>query len=95
MAPRPWHSRQSWRLTHDKNALRPTADATPSFSNVLLVLEKFGSDQDAGGWKTDRPNRRDSAGQSGWWAGLGERFLADTTGTGLAEIVGLQPAKGA
>ncbi|MFE9368121.1 RICIN domain-containing protein, partial [Streptomyces sp. NPDC006978] len=89
-----WNSRQSWRLTHDKSALRPTADATPSFSNVLLVLQKFGCDQDAGGWKTDRPNRR-PAGQAGWWAGLGERFLADTTGTGLADIVGLKPAKGA
>ncbi|MFJ4877375.1 FG-GAP-like repeat-containing protein [Streptomyces sp. NPDC088745] len=89
-----WNSRQSWRLTHDKNALRPTADATPSFSNVLLVLEKFGYDQDAGGWTTDRPNRH-PAGQAGWWAGLGERFLADTTGTGLADIVALQPAKGA
>ncbi|MFG2593966.1 RICIN domain-containing protein [Streptomyces sp. NPDC048438] len=89
-----WNSRQSWRLTHDKSALRPTADATPSFSNVLLVLEKFGCDQDAGGWKTDKPNRR-PAGQAGWWAGLGERFLADTTGTGLADIVGLKPAKGA
>ncbi|XMN04794.1 RICIN domain-containing protein [Streptomyces griseobrunneus] len=89
-----WNSRQSWRLTHDKSALRPTADATPSFSNVLLILEKFGYDQDAGGWTTDRPSRR-PAGQAGWWAGLGERFLADTTGTGLADIVGLKPAKGA
>ncbi|MFF5769993.1 RICIN domain-containing protein [Streptomyces californicus] len=89
-----WNSRQSWRLAHNKTALRPTADATPSFSNVLLVLEKFGSDQDAGGWKTDRPDRR-PAGQAGWWSGLGDRFLADTTGTGIADIVGLKPAKGA
>ncbi|MFD3903440.1 RICIN domain-containing protein, partial [Streptomyces californicus] len=89
-----WNSRRSWRLTHDRTALRPTADATPSFSNVLLVLEKFGSDQDAGGWKTDRPDRR-PAGQAGWWSGLGDRFLADTTGTGIADIVGLKPAKGA
>ncbi|MEU4178860.1 FG-GAP-like repeat-containing protein [Streptomyces sp. NPDC026589] len=89
-----WNSRQSWRLTHDRSALRPAPDATPSFSNVLLVMEKYGSDQDAGGWKTDRPNPR-AAGQAGWWAGLGERFLADTTGTGLADIVGLKPAKGA
>jgi hypothetical protein len=88
-----WNSRQSWRLTHDKSALRPAADATPSFSNVLLVLEKFGCDQEAGGWTTDRPNRR-PAGQAGWWAGLGERFLADTTATGIADIVGLKPAKG-
>ncbi|MFJ8769597.1 RICIN domain-containing protein [Streptomyces clavifer] len=89
-----WNSRQSWRLTHDKSALRPTADATPSFSDVLLVLEKFGYDQDAGGWTTDRPKCR-PAGQEGWWAGLGERLLVDTTGTGLADIVGLKPAKGA
>ncbi|MFJ3433027.1 RICIN domain-containing protein [Streptomyces cyaneofuscatus] len=89
-----WNSRQSWRLTHDRGALRPTADATPSFSNVLLVLEKFGSDQDAGGWTSARPNRR-PVGQAGWWAELGDRFLADTTGTGVADIVGLKPAKGA
>ncbi|MER7112097.1 RICIN domain-containing protein [Streptomyces sp. NPDC000229] len=89
-----WNSRQSWRLTNNKTVLRPAPDATPSFSNVLLVLEKFGSDQDAGGWKSDRSHRC-PAGQAGWWAGLGERFLADTTGTGLADIVGLKPAKGA
>jgi len=89
-----WNSRRSWRLAHSKSALRPAPDATPSFSNVLLVLEKFGSDQDAGGWKTDRLSPC-PAGQPGWWAGLGERFLADTTGTGQADIVGLKPAKGA
>ncbi|WP_435835823.1 FG-GAP repeat domain-containing protein [Streptomyces anulatus] len=89
-----WNSRQSWRLTHSRTALRPAPDATPSFSNVLLVLEKFGCDQDAGGWKTDRSNHH-PAGQAGRWAGLGERFLADTTGTGSADIVGLKPAKGA
>ncbi|MFE9455537.1 RICIN domain-containing protein [Streptomyces californicus] len=89
-----WNSRQSWRLAHNKTALRPTADATPSFSNVLLVLEKFGSDQDAGGWKTVGSSPC-PAGQPGWWAGLGDRFLADTTGRGIADIVGLKPAKGA
>ncbi|MEV3852246.1 FG-GAP-like repeat-containing protein [Streptomyces microflavus] len=89
-----WNSRQSWRLAHHKSALRPAADATPSFSNVLLVLDKFGSDQDAGGWQTVNSSPC-PAGQPGWWAGLGERFLADTTGTGLADIVGLKPAKGA
>ncbi|ESP99523.1 hypothetical protein B591_07395 [Streptomyces sp. GBA 94-10 4N24] len=89
-----WNGRQSWRLTHNKSALRPAPDASPSFSNVLLVLEKFGSDQDAGGWKADRPNCRPVS-QAGWWAGLGDRFLADTRGTGLADIVGLKPAKGA
>ncbi|WP_097955659.1 MULTISPECIES: RICIN domain-containing protein [unclassified Streptomyces] len=89
-----WNSRRSWRLTHSTSALRPAPDATPSFSNVLLVLEKFGCDQDAGGWKTDRPNRC-PGGRTGRWAGLGERFLADTTGTGIADIIGIKPAKGA
>ncbi|WP_405697790.1 FG-GAP-like repeat-containing protein [Streptomyces sp. NBC_01185] len=89
-----WNSRQSWRLAHNTTALRPTADATPSFSNVLLVLDKFGSDQVAGGWKPVNPGPC-PAGQPGWWAGLGERFLADTTKTGRADIVGLKPAKGA
>ncbi|MEU1776972.1 FG-GAP-like repeat-containing protein [Streptomyces sp. NPDC012842] len=89
-----WNSRQSWRLAHNKTVLRPAADATPSFSNVLLVLDKFGSDQDAGGWQAVN-SIPCPAGQPGWWAGLGERFLADTTGTGIADIVGLKPAKGA
>ncbi|MFI7292016.1 FG-GAP-like repeat-containing protein [Streptomyces anulatus] len=89
-----WNSRQSWRLAHDKTALRPAVDATPSFSNVLLVLDKFGSDQDAGKWQAVTSSLC-PAGQPGWWAGLGERFLADTTGAGLADIVGLKPAKGA
>ncbi|MFC8229757.1 FG-GAP-like repeat-containing protein [Streptomyces sp. NPDC057287] len=89
-----WNSRRSWRLGHERTALRPAADAAPSFSNVLLVLEKFGSDQSAGGWKPDRPAPF-PAGQGNRWAGLGERFLADTTGTGRADIVGLKPAKGA
>ncbi|MFI7089668.1 FG-GAP-like repeat-containing protein [Streptomyces anulatus] len=89
-----WNSRQSWRLTHNKTSLRPAPDAAPSFSNVLLVLDKFGSDQDAGGWKSDRSSPC-PVGRPGWWAKLGERFLADTTGAGLADIVGLKPAKGA
>ncbi|MFB8028667.1 MULTISPECIES: FG-GAP-like repeat-containing protein [unclassified Streptomyces] len=89
-----WNSRQSWHLAHTRTSLRPTADATPSFSNVLQVLAKFGSDQDAGGWTPVRPSLGPT-GQGSWWAGLGERFLADTTGTGKADIVGLKPAKGA
>ncbi|WP_329460949.1 FG-GAP-like repeat-containing protein [Streptomyces sp. NBC_01431] len=89
-----WNSRQSWRLTHNKTSLRPAPDATPSFSNVLLVLDKLGSDQDAGGWKPVNSSPC-PARQPGWWAGLGEWFLADTTGTGIADIVGLKPAKGA
>ncbi|MEV0374909.1 FG-GAP-like repeat-containing protein [Streptomyces sp. NPDC050636] len=88
-----WNGRQSWRLARS-TALRPAPDATPSFSNMLLVLEQFGSDQDAGGWKSDGANRSCS-GQPGWWAGPGARFLADTTGTGQADIVGLKPPKGA
>ncbi|MFB9463451.1 FG-GAP-like repeat-containing protein [Streptomyces cinereospinus] len=88
-----WNGRRSWRLTRSA-ALRPAPGATPSFSDMLLVLERFGSDQDAGGWKSAGADRAHS-GQPGWWAGLGERFLADTTGTGRADIVGLAPAKGA
>ncbi|MEU9439084.1 FG-GAP-like repeat-containing protein [Streptomyces sp. NPDC048252] len=88
-----WNSRRSWRLARTA-ALRPAPDATPSFSDMLLVLERFGSDQDAGGWKCDKAIRT-PGGQPGWWAGLGERLLADTTGAGRADIVGLKPAKGA
>ncbi|KQX69478.1 FG-GAP-like repeat-containing protein [Streptomyces sp. Root1310] len=88
-----WNGRRSWRLA-DSAALRPAPGATPSFSDMLLVLEQFGSDQDAGGWKSTGAGRRPS-GQPVWWAGLGERFLADTTGAGRADIVGLKPAKGA
>ncbi|MGV4987909.1 FG-GAP-like repeat-containing protein [Streptomyces sp. NRAIS4] len=88
-----WNSRRSWRLARS-TALRPAPDATPSFSDMLLVLKRFGSDQDAGGWKTDGANPSPS-GQPGWWARLGARFLADTAGAGRADIVGLKPAKGA
>ncbi|MBL1083546.1 VCBS repeat-containing protein [Streptomyces actinomycinicus] len=88
-----WTSRQSWRLARS-TALRPAPDASPSFSNMLLVLEQFGSDQAAGGWKNDGPNCS-PGGRQGWWAGLGARFVADPTGAGRADIVGLKPAKGA
>ncbi|MFF7333358.1 RICIN domain-containing protein, partial [Streptomyces sp. NPDC008150] len=88
-----WNSRRSWRLA-DSKALRPAPGATPPFSDMLLVLEQFGSDQDTGGWKSAGAGRFPS-GQPVGWAGLGERFLADTSGTGQADIVGLKPAKGA
>ncbi|MFD3912427.1 RICIN domain-containing protein, partial [Streptomyces sp. NPDC058603] len=88
-----WNGRRSWRLAYS-TALRPAPDATPSFSDMLRVLEQFGSDQDAGGWKSDGANRF-PGGQPGWWAGAGARFLADTTGAGRADIVGLTSAKGA
>ncbi|WP_404961233.1 FG-GAP-like repeat-containing protein [Streptomyces sp. 147326] len=88
-----WNGRRSWRLGRP-NALRPAPGATPCFSDMLLVLEKFGSDQDAGGWKSYKANHSPS-GQPGWWAGLGDRFLADTTKAGRKDIVGLKPAKGA
>ncbi|WP_130796900.1 FG-GAP-like repeat-containing protein [Streptomyces otsuchiensis] len=88
-----WNGRRSWRLV-GSTALRPAPDATPSFSDMLLVLERFGSAQDAGGWHslgaTPSPG-----GRTGWWAGVGARFLADTTGTGREDVVGLKPAKGA
>ncbi|MFE3677473.1 hypothetical protein [Streptomyces griseus] len=89
-----WNSRRSWRLTHDGTALRPAPDATPSFSNPLLVLQRYGSDQDAGRWAAAWPGHRPDA-PSGRWAGLGDRLLADTTGTGRVDIVGLKPGKGA
>ncbi|OWA17750.1 RICIN domain-containing protein, partial [Streptomyces sp. CS057] len=89
-----WNSRQSWRLTHHRSALRPAPEATPSFSNVLLVLEKYGSDQDAAGWKNDAVTPS-PAGEPGRWAGVGARFLADTEGTGRADIVGIRSTKGA
>ncbi|MEV5427751.1 FG-GAP-like repeat-containing protein [Streptomyces sp. NPDC052701] len=88
-----WNGRRSWRLARSA-ALRPAPDATPSFSDMLLVLSRFGSDQDAGGWRSDGPHRS-PGGQQGWWAGPGARFLADTTGGGRADIVGLTSAKGA
>ncbi|MFJ9213459.1 FG-GAP-like repeat-containing protein [Streptomyces sp. NPDC102264] len=88
-----WNGRRSWRLVQSA-ALRPAPGATPSFSDALLVLDRFGSDQDVGGWKSVG-GRRSSPGQPGWWAGLGDRFLVDTTGTGRNDIVGLKPAKGA
>ncbi|MEU8843085.1 FG-GAP-like repeat-containing protein [Streptomyces roseus] len=88
-----WNSRQSWRLSSSP-ALRPAPGATPAFSDMLLVLEAFGSDQDAGGWNSNGANRSPD-GRPTWWAGLGARFLADTTGAGGADIVGLKPAKGA
>ncbi|MDT0567711.1 FG-GAP-like repeat-containing protein [Streptomyces sp. DSM 3412] len=88
-----WNSRQSWRLSRSA-ALRPAPDATPSFSDMLLVLKRFGTDQDAGAWQSVGASCS-TGGQAAWWAGLGDRFLADTTGAGQADIVGLKPAKGA
>ncbi|MEV4741974.1 RICIN domain-containing protein [Streptomyces sp. NPDC049555] len=88
-----WNSRRSWRLARS-TALRPVPGATPAFSDMLLVLQRFGSDQGAGGWRSDGVDRSPS-GQPTWWAGLGARFLTDIAGTGRADIVGLEPAKGA
>ncbi len=88
-----WNSRQSWRLSRSA-ALRPAPAATPSFSDMLLVVKRFGSDQDAGAWQSLGASCS-TGGQAGRWAGLGDRFLADTTGAGQADIVGLKPAKGA
>ncbi|KOG76081.1 Ricin B lectin, partial [Streptomyces varsoviensis] len=88
-----WTGRRSWRLVRSP-ALRPAPDATPSYSDMLLVIDQFGSDQDAGGWKSESAPRP-AGGQPGGWAGLGARFLADTTGTGRQDIIALAPAKGA
>ncbi|KIF01317.1 Ricin B lectin, partial [Streptomyces sp. RSD-27] len=88
-----WNGRQSWRLAPSA-ALRPAPGATPSFSDLLLVLDRFGTDQDAGGWTSEGAAPRPGA-QPGAWAGLGARFLAETAGKAPAEIVALKPAKGA
>ncbi|MEU6474447.1 FG-GAP-like repeat-containing protein [Streptomyces massasporeus] len=88
-----WNGRRSWRLARS-TALRPAPGATPSFSDMLLVLERFGSDQDAGGWKGAGAGRSHS-GQPVRWARVGDRLLADITGAGRADIVGLRPGKGA
>ncbi|MET9753407.1 FG-GAP-like repeat-containing protein [Streptomyces syringium] len=87
-----WNGRRSWRLAPSA-ALRPVPGATPSFSDMLLVLERFGRDEDAGEWKSEGATRS-PGGQPGRWAGPGARFLADTTGTGRSDIVGLKPAEG-
>ncbi|MFG3722462.1 FG-GAP-like repeat-containing protein [Streptomyces massasporeus] len=89
-----WNGRRSWRLARS-TALRPVPEATPSFSDMLLVLERFGSDQAAGGWKSTGAGGRSPGGQAAPWAWVGDRLLADTTGAGQADIVGLKPAKGA
>ncbi|MDI5968165.1 FG-GAP-like repeat-containing protein [Streptomyces sp. SL13] len=88
-----WNGRRSWRLT-PSTALRPAPGATPSFSNMLLVAQQFGSDEDAGEWKNEGATRS-PGGQPNWWAGTGARFLADTTGAGREDIVGLKPEQGA
>ncbi|MFF2078510.1 RICIN domain-containing protein [Kitasatospora sp. NPDC058162] len=87
-----WNGRRSWPLVRS-TALRMVPGATPSFSDMLLVLEQFGSDRTAGEWTGEGPNR--VPGQPGWWAGAGARFLADRTGAGRHDIVALRPAKGA
>ncbi|MEU1289859.1 FG-GAP-like repeat-containing protein [Kitasatospora sp. NPDC005856] len=87
-----WNGRRSWPLVRS-SALRMTPGATPSFSDMLLVQEQFGSDKVAGEWPGEGLNR--APGQSGWWAGTGARFLADLTGAGRHDIVGLKPATGA
>ncbi|MFG2115198.1 FG-GAP-like repeat-containing protein [Streptomyces sp. NPDC048718] len=88
-----WNGRRSWRLVHSP-AVRPAPGATPSFSDMLLVLEQFGSDERAGAWQAGEATPG-PGGQPGWWAGPGARFLADTTGDGQADIVGIEQAKGA
>ncbi|MGW0607285.1 RICIN domain-containing protein, partial [Streptomyces sp. NPDC002640] len=87
-----WNGRQSWRLSSSA-ALRPVPGATPSFSNLLLVLDRFGSDQEAGGWKSEGAAPRPGA-QPGSWAGPGARFLAETAGAAPADIVAVKPAQG-
>ncbi|MGC5040373.1 FG-GAP-like repeat-containing protein [Streptomyces sp. DT190] len=87
-----WNGHRSWRLARSA-ALRPVPGAKPSFSDLLLVLERFGGDPRAGGWQDTGTGP--AAGQPGPWAQAGARFLADTTGTGRHDVVALTPAKGA
>ncbi|MFF8805593.1 RICIN domain-containing protein, partial [Streptomyces omiyaensis] len=87
-----WNGRRSWRLVRS-TTLRPAPGAAPSFSDMLLVLDRFGSNQDAGEWKSVGVSPSPS-GRPGWWAGLGARFVAAPTGTGPADIIGIKPAKG-
>ncbi|GLF95288.1 FG-GAP-like repeat-containing protein [Streptomyces yaizuensis] len=82
-----WNGRRSWRLDRSP-ALRPAPGAEPSFSDLLLVLERFGS-----AWKSEGAVR--APGGQPFWSGPGTRFLADTTGKGRADIVGIDAAKGA
>ncbi|MGW5886561.1 FG-GAP-like repeat-containing protein [Streptomyces koyangensis] len=94
-----WNGRRSWRLGPSP-ALRPIPGATPAFSDVLLVLERYGNAKEAGAWASPdavlpAPARPVTGGQPGGWAGPGARFLADVTGTGRQELVGFDPAKGA
>ncbi|MGF0165244.1 FG-GAP-like repeat-containing protein [Streptomyces koyangensis] len=94
-----WNGRRSWRLGPSP-ALRPVPGATPAFSDVLLVLERYGNAKEAGAWASPdavlpAPARPVTGGQPGGWAGPGARFLADVTGTGRQELVGFDPAKGA
>ncbi|MEW2554523.1 FG-GAP-like repeat-containing protein [Streptomyces zhihengii] len=87
-----WNGRRSWPLTRSA-ALRPVPGAAPSFSDLLRVLDRFGSDQDAGGWQGEGAVAP-SGGLPGGWAGPGARLLADVTGSGRTDIVALTPAKG-
>jgi hypothetical protein len=88
-----WNGRQSWRLVRSA-ALRPVPGASPAFSDLLLVLDQLGSDEDAGGWQADEV-ARPRGWQPGWWPAAGARFLADATGAKRLDIVALDPAKGA
>ncbi|GAB2923782.1 FG-GAP-like repeat-containing protein [Streptomyces sp. NPDC058869] len=88
-----WNGRQSWRLDRSA-ALRPAPDAAPSFSDLLAVLDGYGSNTEAGGWKTDVVTPSPGGGP-GAWAGSGARLLADTAGSGHADIVAIRPTKGA
>ncbi|MFD4494837.1 RICIN domain-containing protein [Streptomyces sp. NPDC058486] len=92
---RHWNGRTSWRLT-PSTALRPSPAATPSFSNVLMVLGRFGADSSAGGWKDEgaAPVFGPVPGSVNRWAGPGARILADAGGTKRHDIVALKPAKG-
>ncbi|QNP66219.1 RICIN domain-containing protein [Streptomyces genisteinicus] len=87
-----WNGRRSWPLVRSA-ALRPVPGADPSFSDLLRVLDRYGSDQEAGGWRSEEA-ALPPGGPANGWAGPGARLFADVTGTGRTDIVALTPAKG-
>jgi Ricin-type beta-trefoil lectin domain-like len=66
-----WDGRQHWKLV-PSSTLQPKPDAKPSFSDMKLVFNEFGYNEEAGKCRVDRHLR----------------FLVDTTGDGRVDIVG-------
>jgi hypothetical protein len=66
-----WDGRQRWKLV-PSSTLQPKPDAKPSFTDMKLVFNEFGYNEEAGRCRVDRHLR----------------FLVDTTGDGRVDIVG-------